>query len=381
MAAWGVPVAACELPLRAPTGNSPVGYWQTQLTDSERTDELSVKGTERRLGLEVWYPASRGKGVAPKRFVSAAMAGALAGAFPFPPGFAEAVCVHALPDAEVENGSFPVVLFSHGFSFPPDLYQSLLEDLASHGYVVVAISHTHAALLTEFDDGAVDMSRWPRIDNEDKRQAFLNRYITTWIADIKFVGKTVAGWSPPAQTNPVAGHVDLSHGIGLYGHSYGGSAIARALDGATFTAGVALEGKYRSEQEGPFEPRAPLMHVIGGYNRDELSGNQYRAGKFPFHEVQINGAWHASFSDLIYLYSHYADADWHQRHRFELAPGRIIDITRAYALAYFDAWLKDRDNLLLHPISDRNRHESGAVSGYPEVELRVDMPVGSRWRH
>ena len=65
--------------------------------------------------------------------------------------------LHATADAAplTRRGGWPVVLFSPGFGVERELYAGLVEDLASHGYVVVAIDHPHDASIVEFPDGHV----------------------------------------------------------------------------------------------------------------------------------------------------------------------------------------------------------------------------------
>ena len=50
-------------------------------------------------------------------------------------------------------GGWPVVLFSTGYGIERQLYTGLVQDLASHGYVVVAIDHPHDANIVSFPDG------------------------------------------------------------------------------------------------------------------------------------------------------------------------------------------------------------------------------------
>ena len=47
------------------------------------------------------------------------------------------------PHSTISNkkAAFPVIFFSPGFGALPDLYHSILENLASHGFIVVAINH------------------------------------------------------------------------------------------------------------------------------------------------------------------------------------------------------------------------------------------------
>ena len=41
-----------------------------------------------------------------------------------------------------ENGTYPVILFLHGFSIPNTSYSDLFEFIASHGYIIVAPGQT-----------------------------------------------------------------------------------------------------------------------------------------------------------------------------------------------------------------------------------------------
>src|SRR6476646_138342 len=72
-----------------------------------------------------------------------------------------AVLEHVMLDASADTaplkrrGGWPVVLFSPGFGAERELYAGLIEDLASHGYIVVAIDHPHDAGIVEFPDGRV----------------------------------------------------------------------------------------------------------------------------------------------------------------------------------------------------------------------------------
>ncbi len=53
------------------------------------------------------------------------------------------------PGMEAMEGKFPVVLFSHGMGQSHSDYQHLVEDLASHGYYVMTISHPASNAVSE----------------------------------------------------------------------------------------------------------------------------------------------------------------------------------------------------------------------------------------
>ena len=68
-----------------------------------------------------------------------------------PQDFAESK-THARVGVPVKQGKHPVVLFSPGLGFSRFLNTALLEDLASQGYLVVAMDHTHESPV-EFPGG------------------------------------------------------------------------------------------------------------------------------------------------------------------------------------------------------------------------------------
>jgi len=123
----------------------------------------------------------------------------------------------AMPDATIdrENAPFPVLFFSPGFLMAAQLYSSLIEEMASHGYVVVAINHTDACWPVMFPDGSTPVIL-PELANvfSNKEQSCMQIFDTTqvtWIKDVEFV----LSW---LQNQPLTKFLDLSR-MGIFGHS------------------------------------------------------------------------------------------------------------------------------------------------------------------
>jgi predicted dienelactone hydrolase len=104
-----------------------------------RSAELEDPARERRLVLEIWYPAAdaeRGRD----------LDDASRDDFEVLPGFPR-VSQDAVRGAEPRAGRFPLVAFSHGFGGHRRQTTHLCTHLASHGYVVVAPDHAGNTML------------------------------------------------------------------------------------------------------------------------------------------------------------------------------------------------------------------------------------------
>jgi dienelactone hydrolase len=142
--------------LPKPTGRFAVGRASVEITDDSRTDALALPDAEgpRRLIVWVWYPAIHSSASPYSPYLpggweaSDTVMGASLGT--------TSLQSHSQDGAAplLERGPFPLLIFS-GSGFSPLSYAGLLEELASHGYVVASICHTHDAPITVFEDGSV----------------------------------------------------------------------------------------------------------------------------------------------------------------------------------------------------------------------------------
>jgi pimeloyl-ACP methyl ester carboxylesterase len=110
-----------------------------------------------------------------------------------------------------------------------ELYTVQLADLASHGYIVAAMTHSYDGFLTVFPDGSSvthDARRWPKIPSVEGEA---NRNQLEWhTADMLTVLEHLRRLNrTPNSPSPVSGHLDLGR-VGAFGHSFGGVAAAHA---------------------------------------------------------------------------------------------------------------------------------------------------------
>lgn len=163
------------------------------------------------------------------------------------------------------------------------MYQALFEDLASHGWVVAAIDPPYNFVPVRFPDGRVlgklppSEQGWPDVFNNGD---FYRERMKHWARDVSFVIDKLAALD--GEAGPFGGRLDLQRGVGVFGHSNGGSAAgtARLLDHRVRSAinldGTGPDGALylaRGRNDGGTQP---LLWVLRG-NVDKEVYRPYRA--------------------------------------------------------------------------------------------------------
>mgnify|MGYP001552234879 CR=1 FL=1 len=230
--------------LPGPTGPFAVGRVADHWIDSSRTEPFApALNARRELMVYVWYPAVAGAamrhapyipdvdkiassiGEAPMRGVfGTALAAVLAGRV-------QTASLERAPFA-AGAGRAPLLLFSPGFEESVLTYAAQVEDLASHGYVVVGVDHPYDSWGVRFPDGRVipfAQAQWDAAQRKpDGALGYQLAQIPLRADDIRFVlNRLIASGRTPSRDAPYAGHVDWTK-IGAFGHSLGGVAAASA---------------------------------------------------------------------------------------------------------------------------------------------------------
>jgi hypothetical protein len=233
--------------LPQPTGRHRVGRLAVDWEDAAREDPYARRSPEpRTLALTVWYPADVAEGARRAPYLPGwwRLTGLTAGIR------LSRVRGSAVEWAPVTRAAqrCPVLVFSPA-AFPPHCYTALLEELASHGYVVVGVAHPHEALpVTAYADGgvrwfnaasvggALGLSKRPHAEDVGERGAVLDEKA----ADLCFVADRLR--RPDAGPAHLAGRLDPER-VGVLGHSFGGGAAQRACArDPGFRAGADLDG-------------------------------------------------------------------------------------------------------------------------------------------
>jgi dienelactone hydrolase len=157
--------------------------------DKNRIEEFTDKGDNRFVNVEFWYPKNA-------------------------------------------NGTYPLLVFSHGATGIKSSNTSTYRELASHGYVVVSIDHPYHSFYTASEDGTkvfIHTDYKSEIDNMNKgvySKQELYELIQKWMklrtGDMNFVIDTILK-KTKSDKDP-AYHLINTEKIGVFGHSMGGAA-------------------------------------------------------------------------------------------------------------------------------------------------------------
>ena len=312
----GVPGAST---LAEATGRGPYGVGVTtlELIDTSRptNPNRDFEGSdERRLVVEVWYPADAG---------------------------AQAPEALDVPLAR-EGAPFPLIVFAHGFMSGRRQSATYTQHLASHGYVVASPDFP----LT--NGGAPGGATFNDLENQP--------------GDVSFVIDEMLARSA-GETSPFTGAID-GEAIGLTGHSAGafttllttyGELRDERLDAALPISG---SGCMLTEEQ-VADTSVPVMVLAGSadlFIAASASRAAYDAANAPRYWVNLTGASHVRFTDidlddaplLQALFGGNTlscDGDAPPDLGAEaLTLQRQQELLRAFATPFFDAYLRKSDN-------------------------------------
>lgn len=374
-----MPTTQVEITFPELTGAYDVGRAVYLWTDDSREEAYTPdEGDSRVVSVWVWYPAAP----TPDSEIAPYLTEGMSTLFQQQFGLdTSGVHIHAYESAPVlpAPSGYPVVVFSHGNGMNSAFYASMLEEIASYGYVVVGIDHTYNALFTTEANGQVIPALPDALDQSDDDFA-------TRIADVTFVLDQL-----PAVNNSddlLMGSLDLDH-IGFIGHSFGGATLAEVcrmdarcnsvividvpLQGEVAVSGLSqpimlldterIDGAaFAQETEAVTGQPVPdyIPGVIDDINTFRDTTAAMLLGMSPdAYRVIIDGTRHNSYSDIPLL------ATGDPTLLFFVGGIAGIDAERGqrvisdYVLAFFDTYLKGDANSLL----------DGTSPDYPEVTI------------
>jgi hypothetical protein len=367
--AWAAPARPrpARLTLPRPTGPYPLGTVSLHLVDRSRPDPVAGPGHYRELMASIWYPATKVARYPLAQWMLPAPLRELLTSGDFDPDVAVTPLTAAHEGAPVlcRGERWPVILFSHGAHDHRSDTTIVVQELASHGYVVVTVDHTYDAF-SEFPGGRLslpdyDYPMYPADFARDLRSV-LDR-----------IEELAAGRNPDAGHRPLPGGLgaalDLRR-VGTFGWSKGATATALVMGAdSRVRAGLSFDGPMESDPPDPPVPAEmdrPFMLMTAVYTRAAYPN----VAEFWSHltgwrlNIQADGAVHSSYCDLQWLIPQVAKVTGMSDEELQgwigtLAPARAVRIQQAYPLAFFDQHLHGRRRHLL----------DGPNPAFPEVNF------------
>lgn len=359
-------------PFLLPAGPYAVGTHEYLWIDESRRDPfVKDPSFKRHLIVRVWYPAEGASSAEKSAYILD------------PKEFSEkssyasftAAKTNAITDAPIAKSKtpFPVLVYQPGGGTARFIGTFETEQLASHGYVVLAADHPGFSETVHFPDGKAftpSQHVQPK-ETGDFRQDVKNSWswlndevFATWTADATFTLDKIE------QLNKTAGQLlyhqlDLSR-IGMFGWSFGGAtSVEMSIDDPRVKAVIDQDGQLfgAARQKGTTRPLMVMHH--GGEDKPpkpeqeailkELIA-QTKAWDQSLlvhstndrYEITIAKTQHGHFSDFMLAFPAGPD---------ELDARRAHAIIVAYTQAFFDKYLRGQESNLLKAPSPE----------YPEV--------------
>jgi len=257
-----------------PTGQYAVGAKDYHWIDTKRKETLANDSAHpnRELMVKIWYPSEGKLSEKPTT--------------PYAPYLVEyfkknnkllwfmalscPMYSYAHPEATILHDGlpFPVIIFSHGIGGGTrDSNTAHCEELASHGYVVVGISHTYQSAVVKFPDGRIADSTKDFLGTENKnfmerRKITDNEVTNIWVADVQFVLDQLEKINQDKKSMFFQ-RLDQNN-VGMFGQSMGGSTSIQSCRRDTrVKACIDLDGSlFGSDVTKSFDK--PFMGIFAG---------------------------------------------------------------------------------------------------------------------
>jgi dienelactone hydrolase len=329
---WTVPS-----PLPSPTGSYAVGTYTFRMDDTATFSD--GRRVARPLTAQVWYPAKGRKGIAARYADSALIDSMISQKYLDAPAedvrrwreLSLAASANAAPADASTGAGWPVIAFSHGFGVSRVNYSALVQELASHGYVVISLDHPYGGFALAADRRVLQ----PGGDSL-RRRLGRGSELASVDSALAWDGSAWANEAARAVRHVARSTVDIGHGalrliidtahVGMLGHSLGGAAALLACrHDALFIACADMDGAPVGDVDASGVPK-PILVLLSqpggarhapkdsaerahqqafarmGRDRDSTwLAIRQKNPKTPTYIVKLKGTAHMSFSDAPFL--------------------------------------------------------------------------------
>jgi predicted dienelactone hydrolase len=328
--AWLLPYILPVFELPTPSGAYSVGARSLHLITDKNEDITLEANDKRELMIKVWYPAVL-SGEAKDTYLDNGERWGFTKKYGLPNStlnYLDYIKTNSYKSPKVQEGKFPVLVFSPGIYSNATGYYAILEELVSQGYIVLNVNHTYESMGSLFPDGQVkyyDKAYDQKHNNQKNREMIwhatqnFNRASTAkeeyeaihiavqdyvaadvnkrWARDLSLVIDAMAEWD---SSSFLAGHM-ATNAIGSVGHSQGGGAAAQVLlDDTRVKAAINIDGVHWGDMI-DYSMSKPFMLLSSEWDEYHPNFNKHiyaRQSSADFYEVMLKNAGHASFLDI-----------------------------------------------------------------------------------
>ena len=387
-----------------PSGPYKIGTLTYHWVDVNRLEVFSAEPNDHReLMVQIWYPANQDSSSSNAQYIqdSDIVTAALARLHNFPDfslKHLKYVTTNAVSSAPIANDkpNYPILIYLEGLTGYRQMNTFQVEELVSHGYIVVGIDQPGAAASVVFPDGhqvfGLSKAQMDPLTQQSvspsenipllNGQAFTDDIISYFAQDVSFTLDQLASINNSDSNNILTQKLDLQH-IGVFGVSYGGIVGAEAclkdprlkaclVMDAVMTANVVQMGL---QQPSMWITRdADTMRLerekSGGWTEMDIEQTQttmravYTSLLGDGYFVQVPGIFHIDFTDDTYISPIFPIIGFSGL----IGIQRAHDIINAYSLAFFDRHLNGQSGDLLN----------GSAEQYPEVLFETRRPSSTK---
>lgn len=340
-----------------PSGDYLIGT-ESFIIEDENRYELYTEDLNdiRRIKIQLWYPTESKDGYNQLPWLEDGVVVARAlskdiGLPLFVLDHTANIMSNSYHQAPISNAldSYPVVIISHGWRGFKNLHTDFAEELASIGYVVVAIDHTYGSVATVFDSDDVaylNLDALPERETTSDFLVYANQLVNTYAADITTTIDYIEGLNNGSGSSRFSGRLDLTK-IGLLGHSTGGGAdVAVALNDNRIDALIGLDAWVEPIQAEEIDKglSIPSLFIrsetwetgVNNITLNSLIENSSETSSL----YQIDGTTHFDFT-MVYMYSPLTKFIGFSG---SVEGGYLTSILKTMITSFFNETLRDEEN-------------------------------------
>lgn len=378
---WAIPMALPVFSLPEPSGSHVVGT--TSIHHITNIDEsiTSDPSDKREFMYKIWYPGEGSvKDFERDVYIDKASRFGFATKYGLPGNalnYLDRVKTHVYQNLPMANGTFPVLIFSHGYGSKANGYYGLLSEIASQGYIIINMNHTYESLGVTLPDGKVKSFDYgfqrsisegsmkdivPLIEafkeglNYEERHPIVRKAVKSyfeggiedrWAGDVILTLDLLDNWN---QFGLLKNKMNLDQ-IGVFGHSCGGGTAGKVgirdnrvkavanLDGIQW--GNMIDSTYQ----------IPYLYVSADWpaEHEDINSHIYiNKSKDYFYECKLLGTGHPNFMDIPFMIPVNSLSGCGS-----IDPYLGLEITNKLVTSFFDKHLKALPNIDPKQVSEK----------------------------